>query len=137
MFTGLVDDVGTIERITPSPAGREFRIRCRYDDLEAGESIAVNGACLTVRGRGPHWFSAAAVVTTLGRTTMAQWRAGRRVNLERAIRAGDRFGGHMVLGHVDGIGTVTDVTRCPPSRARRPYGAPRFHRGRRCQPDHQ
>ena len=109
MFTGLVDDVGTIERITPAAAGREFRIRCQYDDLEEGESIAVNGACLTVRGRGAHWFTAAAVITTLGRTTMADWRPGRRVNLERAIRAGDRFGGHMVQGHVDGVARVTGV----------------------------
>lgn len=109
MFTGLVDDVGTIERITPTSAGREFRVRCRYDDLEEGESIAVNGACLTVRGRGPNWFTAAAVITTLGRTTMADWRPGRRVNLERAIRAGDRFGGHMVQGHVDGVARVSGV----------------------------
>lgn len=109
MFTGLVDDVGTIERITPTSAGREFRIRCRYDDLEEGESVAVNGACLTVRGRGANWFTAAAVTTTLGRTTMANWRPGQRVNLERAIRAGDRFGGHMVQGHVDGVARVTGV----------------------------
>lgn len=109
MFTGLVDDVGTIDRVTPTAAGREFRVRCRYDDLAEGESIAVNGACLTVRGRGPHWFTAAAVTTTLGRTTMGSWQSGRRVNLERAIRAGDRFGGHMVLGHVDGVARVTGV----------------------------
>jgi riboflavin synthase len=109
VFTGLVDDVGTIERIAPTAAGREFRIRCRYDDLQEGESIAVNGACLTVRGRGAHWFNAAAVVTTLGRTTMGEWRQGRRVNLERAIRAGDRLGGHMVQGHVDGVARVTSV----------------------------
>ena len=109
MFTGLVDDVGTIERVTPTSAGREFRVRCRYDDLAEGESIAVNGACLTVRGRGPHWFTAAAVTTTLGRTTMGGWQSGRRVNLERAIRAGDRFGGHLVQGHVDGVARVTGV----------------------------
>ena len=109
MFTGLVDDVGTIERVTPTAAGREFRVRCRYDDLAEGESIAVNGACLTVRGRGAHWFTAAAVTTTLGRTTMGNWQTGRRVNLERAIRAGDRFGGHMVQGHVDGVARVTGV----------------------------
>lgn len=109
MFTGLVDDVGTIDRVTPTAAGREFRVRCRYDDLAEGESIAVNGACLTVRGRGPHWFTAAAVTTTLGRTTMGSWQSGRRVNLERAIRAGDRFGGHMVQGHVDGVARVTGV----------------------------
>jgi len=109
VFTGLVDDVGTIERVTPTAAGREFRVRCRYDDLAEGESIAVNGACLTVRGRGPHWFTAAAVTTTLARTTMGSWQTGRRVNLERAIRAGDRFGGHMVQGHVDGVARVTGI----------------------------
>ncbi len=109
MFTGLVDDVGTIERVTPTAAGREFRIRCRYDDLAEGESIAVNGACLTVRNRGAHWFTAAAVTTTLGRTTMGTWTSGRRVNLERSIRAGDRLGGHIVQGHVDGVARVIGV----------------------------
>jgi len=106
VFTGLVDDVGTIDRVAVTAAGREFRIRCRYDDLVEGESIAVNGACLTVLGRGPHYFHAAAVTTTLGRTTMGSWQAGKRVNLERAMRAGDRFGGHLVLGHVDGVAQV-------------------------------
>jgi len=106
LFTGLVDDVGTIERITSTPAGREFRVRCRYEDLADGESIAINGACLTVRDRGAHWFTAAAVSTTLGRTTMGGWAHGRRVNLERAIRVGDRFGGHIVQGHVDGVARV-------------------------------
>ena len=109
MFTGLVDDVGMIERVTPTAAGREFRIRCRYDDLTDGESVAVNGACLTVRSRGANWFAAAAVTTTLARTTLGAWSPGRRVNLERAIRVGDRFGGHMVQGHVDGVARVTGV----------------------------
>jgi riboflavin synthase len=109
VFTGLVDDVGMVERVTPTAAGREFRIRCRYDDLTDGESVAVNGACLTVRSRGANWFAAAAVTTTLVRTTMGAWSPGRRVNLERAIRVGDRFGGHMVQGHVDGVARVTGV----------------------------
>ena len=109
MFTGLVDDVGIIERVAATAAGREFRVRCRYDDLAAGESIAVNGACLTVLRHGPGWFSVAAVNTTLERTTMAGWQAGRRVNLERALRAGDRLGGHLVQGHVDGVARVTGV----------------------------
>jgi riboflavin synthase len=109
VFTGLVDDVGTVERVMPTAAGREFRVRCRYDDLVEGESIAVNGACLTVRNRGPLWFTAAAVTTTLGRTTMGDWTSGRRVNLERAIRAGDRLGGHIVQGHVDGVARVTGI----------------------------
>ena len=63
MFTGLIDDVGTIAGVSETPAGREFRIECRYEDLVAGESIAVNGACLTVRDLGPRWFTVAAVVT--------------------------------------------------------------------------
>jgi riboflavin synthase len=109
VFTGLIDDVGRIVDIAPSDAGREFRIECRYDDLGIGESIAVNGACLTVLRHGPRWFSAAAVTTTLERTTIGSWKVGRDVNLERALRVGDRLGGHFVQGHVDGVATVEDV----------------------------
>ena len=109
MFTGLVDDVGEIEDVRVTDAGREFRIRCRYEDLVDGESIAVNGACLTVLDRGARSFAVAAVTTTLGRTTIGNWARGRRVNLERAMRAGDRFGGHIVQGHVDGVAQVTGV----------------------------
>ena len=111
MFTGLVDDVGVIERVTLSLAGRQLRIRCAYDDVTEGESIAVNGACLTVVACGPQWFEVAAVETTLGRTAIGEWREGRRVNLERAMRADGRFGGHLVLGHVDGIARVAQVER--------------------------
>lgn len=111
MFTGLVDDVGCIERVVETPAGREFRIRCRYGDLAAGESIAVNGACLTVLAHGEGWFSVAAVTTTLERTTLGEWRGGKRVNLERALRLGDRLGGHLVQGHVDGVASVAEVLR--------------------------
>lgn len=109
MFTGLVDATGVIERVTQSDAGREFRIRCAYEGLVDGESIAVNGVCLTVRDRGTGWFDCAAVITTLGRTTLGDWEAGRQVNLERAMRLGDRMGGHMVLGHVDGVARVERV----------------------------
>ena len=111
MFTGLVDDVGTIDRALETGAGRELRVRCRYDDLGDGESIALNGACLTVRERGEGWFTVAAVGTTLGRTTIGEWRAGTRVNLERALRAGERLGGHIVQGHVDCVGEVVAVVR--------------------------
>ncbi len=116
VFTGLVDDVGRIEAVTTTDAGREFRIRTRYQDLVEGESIACDGACLTVRefgpaddGSGGSWFTVAAVVTTLGRTVLGEWQAGRAINLERALRAGDRLGGHLVQGHVDGVGTVVAV----------------------------
>ncbi len=115
MFTGLVDDVGLIERVEETDAGREFRIRSRYTGLVEGESIACDGVCLTVRDFGAtddgSWFTVAAVVTTLGRTALGRWDAGRRVNLERAMRAGDRLGGHLVQGHVDGVGTVRTVER--------------------------
>jgi riboflavin synthase len=109
MFTGLVQDVGTIEQVRVTPAGRELRVRCRYDGLTSGESIALDGACLTVREHGPNWFTVAAVTTTVERTTVGEWTSGRRVNLERAMEAGDRFGGHLVLGHVDGVATVADI----------------------------
>lgn len=107
MFTGLVDDVGTIERVAVTDAGRELRVRCRYDDLAAGESIALNGVCLTVRERGAGSFTCAAVAPTLAVTTIGDWRVGQRVNLERALRPTDRMGGHFVQGHVDGVGRVT------------------------------
>lgn len=116
MFTGLVDDVGHITHVADTSAGRELRLECRYADLADGESIAVNGACLTVRSHGrtadgAGWFTVAAVVTTLDRTTIGTWREGARVNLERAMRLGDRLGGHLVLGHVDGIGRVRGTAR--------------------------
>ena len=99
--------------------GREFRIRSRYTGLVEGESIACDGVCLTVRDFGTaggddaagSWFTVAAVVTTLGRTALGSWGQGRRVNLERAMRAGDRLGGHIVQGHVDGVGIVRAVAR--------------------------
>jgi riboflavin synthase len=111
MFTGLVDDVGVVERVERTEAGRELRVSSRYTGLTPGESIAVNGACLTVREHGAGWFTVAAIVTTLDRTTIGSWEAGKRVNLERALRLGDRLGGHMVQGHVDGVGTVERVHR--------------------------
>ena len=111
MFTGLVDDIGVIERVTRTTVGRRFRITCSYENLVDGESVAVNGACLTILAHGTGWFEVAAVETTLGRTTLGEWREGRRVNLERAMRADGRFGGHLVLGHVDGVARVHQVGR--------------------------
>ena len=110
MFTGLITDIGTLDRVSTTEAGREFRVCTTFNDLVAGESVAVNGACLTVRECGAGWFTAAAVTTTLGRTTMASWQPGRRVNLERALRASDRMGGHFVLGHVDAVAEVTGAS---------------------------
>lgn len=109
MFTGLVDDVGTIERVATTDAGREFRIACRYDGLRDGESIAVSGVCLTVREHGAGWFVTAATGATLARTTIGGWTAGRLVNLERSLRIGDLLGGHIVQGHVDAVARVLDL----------------------------
>ncbi len=111
MFTGLVDDVGVIEQVTATDAGLELVITCGYTDIVPGESIAVNGACLTVRDRADGRFSVAAVVTTLDRTTIGGWAVGDRVNLERAMRLHDRLGGHLVQGHVDEVGEVIEVRR--------------------------
>lgn len=116
MFTGLVDDVGTITAVADTAAGREFRVACRYADLQDGESIACNGACLTVRAHGAGWFTVAAVITTLGRTAVDGWRVGDRLNLERALRAGDRLGGHLVQGHVDGVAEVARVEQAGDAR---------------------
>jgi riboflavin synthase len=111
MFTGLIEQVGEIESVSQSEAGRELRIRAGFTDLTGGESIAVNGACLTVREFGVGWFDAAAILTTLERTTIGDWRKGTRVNLERALRPGDRLGGHIVQGHVDCVGIVAARTQ--------------------------
>lgn len=107
MFTGLIQGIGEIELVRETPAGREIRVRCPFVDLADGESIALNGACLTVRSAGDGWFEAAAVLTTLERTAIGDWNKGTRVNLERALLAGDRLGGHIVQGHVDCVAVVS------------------------------
>src|SRR5437763_13384227 len=109
MFTGIVDSVGSIDSVRQNN-GAELRIKARYRGLKKGESIAVNGACLTVERVVKGGFTVHAVQTTLGRTLIGEWKKGRSVNLERAMRAGDRLGGHFVQGHVDGIGVVEKTT---------------------------
>lgn len=111
MFTGLVEAIGTIGQVEETSAGRELRLSGPWSDLQVGESIALNGACLTVLSIDGHSFSVAAVATTLGRTTIGDWTIGRSVNLERSRKVGDRLGGHIVQGHVDAVGTVRGVGR--------------------------
>jgi len=108
MFTGIVDAVGRINAVRVNN-GVELRVKASYKGVKKGESIAVNGACLTVEKVVKGAFTVHAVETTLGRTLIREWQKGRAVNLERALRAGDRFGGHFVQGHVDGVGTVEGV----------------------------
>ena len=111
MFTGIVSAVGRVAKATRNGGGLQLSIRAPYKGLRRGESIAVNGACLTVEGVVRGGFTAHAVETTLERTLLREWVAGRPVNLERAVRAIDRLGGHLVQGHVDGVASVTRVTK--------------------------
>jgi riboflavin synthase len=108
MFTGIVDAVGRVEAVAQNH-GVELRIKASYKALKKGESIAVNGACLTIERIVKGGFTVHAIATTLERTLIGEWRRGQAVNLERALRASDRLGGHFVEGHVDGIGTVAHV----------------------------
>ena len=109
MFTGIVTAVGRVERADRGEGGLTLRIDAPYQGLAAGESIAVDGACLTVETFGEGWFAVHVVETSLGRTEFGSWKEGRRVNLERALAIGERLGGHLVSGHVDGVGRVTRV----------------------------
>lgn len=111
MFTGLVSAIGTIRRVEASGGGMMLEIAAPWDDVTPGESIAVDGACLTVERVTDRGFTVHLVTTTLERTRFREARAGDRCNLERALRAGDRLGGHLVQGHVDAVGDVQGVRR--------------------------
>lgn len=113
MFTGLVEVVGRIAAIEGSGPGRRLRIESALPTaaLALGESVAVDGACLTVAAIGEGSFTADASHETIERTTLGEARPGRRVHLERALRLGDRLGGHLVTGHIDATGRLTDRRR--------------------------
>ncbi|HZI99781.1 MAG TPA: riboflavin synthase [Gemmatimonadaceae bacterium] len=113
MFTGLIEEVGVIESIDKTDAGVELRIASTFTEVEPGESIAVSGPCLTVRTCGPGWFTVAAMVMTISRTTIGEWKRGKRVNLERSVRGDQRLGGHIVQGHVDGVGHIEGTEKLP------------------------
>jgi riboflavin synthase len=106
MFTGIITEIGTLMEAREADGGRDLDIACSWTDLVVGESIAVDGACLTVARLSDRGFGVHVVRTSLDRTRFADLRPGERVNLERALRVGDRLGGHLVQGHVDGVGTV-------------------------------
>ena len=146
MFTGIVAALGTIRRLTGRGGDALLEVATALDlaDVRIGDSIAVSGACLSVTALGDGGFTADVSAETLSRTTLKDARNGVPVNLEKALRVGDRLGGHIVLGHVDGMGKIVEKTaRCPvdPLRGRdrcrfvplcRREGID--HRGRR-QPD--
>lgn len=111
MFTGLVEEVGVVRRLERGPAGGKLSLRAKtvLEGTRIGDSIAVSGACLTVIALDGDGFVVECMPETLARTTIGQAGPGTIVNLERALRWGDRLGGHLVLGHVDGVGEVLSV----------------------------
>jgi riboflavin synthase len=112
MFTGIVTDIGRVRAIRDTNRDRRFEVETRYplDTVELGASISHAGCCLTVVEKGDGWFAVEVSGETLAVTTLNDWREGQRVNLERPARVGDELGGHVVSGHVDGVGVVTSVT---------------------------
>lgn len=115
MFTGIVTALGTVRRLVPLGEGHDMRlvIGAPWPDtgqIALGASIACSGCCLTAVEIGPDWFAADASAETLAHTTLGTWREGTRVNLERSLRLGDELGGHLVSGHVDGVGQAVSAT---------------------------
>ena len=110
MFTGIVSDQGRIRSVRRQGDTR-IEIATAYDTagLALGASVCCAGCCLTVVDKGPGWFAVEASAETLAHTTLGAWREGTPINLERALRAGDELGGHIVSGHVDGVGQVTAI----------------------------
>lgn len=111
MFTGIVTDIGVIESVSDG-GDRRVWVTTRYDvaGIDLGASIACSGVCLTVVDKSPGRVGFDVSGETVARTAPGMWTAGRRLNLERALRLGDELGGHIVTGHVDGIATVADIT---------------------------
>jgi riboflavin synthase len=110
MFTGIVTGIGTVRKAVTRAGGLELTIQSPYTGLQPGESVAVDGACLTVESVTPDAFRVHVVRTTLDRTRFDEYAGGRRVNLERALQVGDRLGGHLVQAHVDGVGKIELVS---------------------------
>lgn len=108
MFTGIVTEIGEVRAIADRADGRiEITTGMDTAEIAIGASISCSGACLSVIDKAPGWFAVAASAETRAKTTLAEWTTGTRVNLERPLKAGDELGGHIVLGHVDGIAKVT------------------------------
>lgn len=128
MFTGIVTEIGKVRSTVRAGASMSVEIECHYPSLQSGESIAVDGVCLTVAQVLDHGFIATMSAETLARTTLGRLQTGTRVNLERALAIGDRLGGHIVMGHVDAVGHV--VCRQPVGDSERwtVHAPPEVHR---------
>jgi riboflavin synthase len=112
MFTGIVTDIGRVRKVEATDRDRRYEIETAWDTsgIDLGASISHAGCCLTVTEKGPGWFAVEVSGETLSKTTLGDWGEGHRVNLERAAKLGDEMGGHVVSGHVDGLGRVVSVT---------------------------
>lgn len=112
MFTGIITDIGRVRAVTPRTADDcRIEITTSFDtgDMALGASVACSGPCLTVVDKGPGWFAVDVSAETLARTTLGGWGQDTPVNLERALRIGDELGGHIVTGHIDGVGTLISI----------------------------
>ena len=112
MFTGIVTDIGRVRDVRTTDRDRRYEIETAWDtaDIDLGASVSHAGCCLTVTEKGAGWFAVEVSNETLSKTTLGSWAAGDSVNLERAARLGDEMGGHVVSGHVDGLGRVVSIT---------------------------
>jgi riboflavin synthase len=112
MFTGIVTDIGRVREVRETERDRRYEIQTAWDvsGIDLGASISHAGCCLTVTEKGPDWFAVEVSNETLSKTTLGAWKAGDGVNLERAAKLGDEMGGHVVSGHVDGLGRVVSIT---------------------------
>ncbi|WP_438852324.1 riboflavin synthase [Brevundimonas nasdae] len=112
MFTGIVTDIGRVRDVRETNRDRRYEIETVWDTdgIDLGASISHAGCCLTVVEKGPGWFAVEVSGETLSKTTLGAWKAGDGVNLERAARLGDEMGGHVVSGHVDGLGRIVSIT---------------------------
>lgn len=111
MFTGIIEAVGTVRSLIRKAGSARIDIRSSWNDLALGESIAVDGACLTVSGLSQGGFAADLSSETIARTIISHYRTGTAVNLERALRVDERLGGHLVYGHVDGVGRIARMIK--------------------------
>ena len=111
MFTGIVTDIGRVRAVRQTERDRRYEIETAWDTstIDLGASISHAGCCLTVTEKGPGWFAVEVSGETLSKTNLGDWTEGRRVNLERAAKLGDELGGHVVSGHVDGLGRIVAI----------------------------
>lgn len=112
MFTGIVTDIGRVREVRETDRDRRYEIETAWntDGIDLGASISHAGCCLTVTEKGPGWFAVEVSNETLSKTTLGAWKTGDGVNLERAAKLGDEMGGHVVSGHVDGLGRIVSIT---------------------------